>query len=373
MSFRIAIDARFYRSTTGGLGRYTRNLLNELGQLDRDNRYTVILTPQDEAEYVSPGQNFEKLVVDIPHYSTTEQTALLKLLNRQKFDLVHFAQFNHPILYRRPFVVTVHDTIMHRFPGTVQQRSLLHRAGYRLVFNDCQRAKKIFVPSEATKQDLVSELRFPEAKIIVTTEGSEAGFRTHTVAEVNVIKKKFDLPERFVLFVSRWEAYKGIPVLLPAFEKVVAKYPDLALVLCGRPDKQNPGVAEAVEAAKARGLRVITPGFVPDADLKPLYSAASVYVHPSQYEGFGIMVLEAFAAGAPVVTSNASSLSEVAGDAALLVDPTNADEIAAKISQVLADPKLAEEMRQKGFAQLKKFSWHQMAEKTLAVYKNTLG
>lgn len=372
MNYSIGIDARFYRSTTGGLGRYTRNLLKELGKLDAENNYTVILTPEDEAEYISPGANFQKLVVDIPHYSVAEQRRFYKILNAQNFDLVHFAQFNHPLLYRRPFVVTIHDVIMHRFPGLNRQRSWIHQLAYRLVFNDCKRAKKVIVPSRSTEHDLVQELHFPAQKIVVTAEGSENDFTPHSAAQIAVIKKKHNLPDRFLIFVSRWEDYKGIPVLLPAFEILTRKFPDLGLVLCGKPDPQNPQVATTVTEAQQRGLNVITPGFVSDEDLKVLYSAASVYVHPSKYEGFGIMILEAFGAGTPVVTSNVSSLPEVAGDAALLIDPTSPDDIADKVGQILNSPELAETLRRKGYDQAKKFSWAKMAKETLSIYREVL-
>lgn len=372
MSRRIALDARFWRAETGGLGRYSRNLLTELLELDQENQYTAIITPADELEFKLNAPNLHRLVVDIPHYSTAEQHALLKVLNQEKFDLVHFAQFNHPILYRRPFVVTIHDIIMHLFPGTVQQKSWLHRAGFRAVFNDCKRARRIFVPSESTKNDLIEKLGFPREKINVTVEGSEATFRQHSAEEVRAIKEKYSLPERFLLFVSRWEAYKGLPILLQSFENLAKDYPDLGLVICGQPDKQNPDVAAQVEAAKGRGLKVITPGFVPDEDLAPLYSAAAVFVHPSWYEGFGIMILEAFASGVPVVTSNVSSLPEVVGDAGLLVDPKDPKDIAAKIRQVLDDAQLAESLKQKGLERVKQYSWRKMAEETLAIYQQVL-
>ncbi len=369
---RIGLDLRFWRSETGGLGRYSRNLLTELLAIDQENQYTAIITPADEKEFQLKAPNLRTLVVDIPHYSTTEQRALLKILNKEKFDLVHFAQFNHPVLYRRPFVVTIHDIIMHLFPGIVQQKSWLHRVGYRAVFNDCKRARRIFVPSESTKKDLIEQLGFPGEKINITVQGSQGGFRLHSAAEIGAIKAKYQLPERFLLFVSRWEPYKGIPVLLEAFASLSKQYPDLGLVICGKPDKQNPEVAALVEDAKAGGLKVVTPGFIPDVDLAPLYSAATVYVHPSQYEGFGIMILEAFASGTPVVTSNVSSLPEVAGDAALLVDPKNPADIAAAIKKVLDDQALTDSLRQKGLERVKQYSWRKMAEETLAVYRQVL-
>ncbi len=372
MSRRVAIDARFWRGETGGLGRYSRNLLSELLEIDQENQYTAIITPADEPEFKLNAPNLRKLVVDIPHYSIAEQRLLTGILNREKFDLVHFAQFNHPVLYRRPFVVTIHDIIMHLFPGTVQQKSWLHRLGYRTVFNDCQRAQRIIVPSESTKNDLVEKLGFPREKINVTVEGSEAAFRPHSADEIWAVKQKYHLPERFLLFVSRWEAYKGLPVLLQSFESLAKVYPDLGLVICGKPDKQNPEVAAQVESAKGRSLKVITPGFIPDEDLAPLYSAATVFVHPSWYEGFGIMILEAFASGVPVVTSNVSSLPEVVGDAGLLTDPRNPKDIAAAIKKILDDPQLAESLKQKGLERVKQYSWRKMAEETLAIYQQVL-
>lgn len=373
MSFHIGIDARFYRSQTGGLGRYTRNLLTELAKIDQENRYTAIITPADQAEYVSPGPNFTKLTVDIPYYSLAEQRTLPRVLTDQGFDLVHFANFNHPILYRRPFVVTVHDLIMHLYPSGGQQTSLVRKLAYRWVMNDTKRAEKIFVPSQATSKDMVQMLHFPKEKLVVTLEGSESRFRPHDQSEIAAVKQKFGLPNRFLIFVSRWEKYKGLPVLLEAYEQLVKRHPELGLVICGKPDKQNPEIAELVASKQKSYPKILTPGFVSDQDLAALYSAASVYVHPSWYEGFGIMILEAFGAGTPVVTSNTSSLPEVVGDAGLLVDPHSSADVAAKIEAILTNPKLADELRQKGFAQVKKFSWTKMAEETLAAYRAVLG
>lgn len=369
---RIALDLRFYRAATGGLGRYSRNLLTELLKIDRENRYTAIITPADEAEFNLQAANLTKQVLAIGHYSLREQIGLNSYLTAQRFDLVHFANFNHPILYRRPFVVTIHDLIMHLYPSGGQKNSWLKRLAYRTVMNDCRRAKRIIVPSQSTRDDLVRRLNFPYRKIAITPEGSESGFRAHSDQEKRAIKTRLNLPERYLLFVSRWEEYKGLPALLEAYEQLVKKFPDLGLVICGQPDKQNPQIAGLVEAAKRQSRKIITPGFVSDEDLSAIYSAASVYVHPSWYEGFGIMILEAFASGVPVVTSRNSSLPEVVGEAGLLVDPRDASDIAAKISQILTDLKLAESLRQKGLERVKQYSWAKMAAQTLAIYQEVL-
>jgi glycosyltransferase involved in cell wall biosynthesis len=238
--------------------------------------------------------------------------------------------------------------------------------------NDTRRAKKIITPSESTKRDLVSVLKFPPENIVVTPEGSEKKFRLHSQKEIEAIKQKYKLPDRYVLFVSRWERYKGLTALIEAYQLLIDKFPDLALVICGQPAPQSPEVAQLIYDKQAKGLNIITPGFVNDDDLAAIYSAASVYVHPSWYEGFGIMILEAFASGVPVVTSNISSLPEVVGEAGLLINPHKPSEIASATERILSQPKLAEELRRRGLERVKQFSWAKMAKLTHQVYMQVL-
>lgn len=369
---RIGLDLRFWRSGTGGLGRYSRNLLKELLAIDKENSYTAIITPDDEPEFDLHAPNLTKLVIPIAHYSMSEQTKLAKILKRQNFDLVHSTNFNHPILYRRPFVVTIHDLIMHLYPTGRQKSSLIRKTAYRLTMNDCKRAKRIIVPSLATRNDLSKMLHFPASKIIVTPEGSEKVFRIHTEREKIAVKERLGLPKKYLLFVSRWESYKGLPALLAAHEQLTKTHPELGLVICGKPDKQNPQVTELVRQKQSANPNIVTPGFVSDEDLAAIYSAAAVYVHPSMYEGFGIMILEAMASGVPVVTSNTSSLPEVVGDAGLLVDPKNPDELVNAIERILGDKKLAEELVAKGLERVKQYSWAKMAKQTLAIYREAV-
>lgn len=370
---KIGLDLRFWRQGTGGLGRYSRNLLQELLKIDQINTYVAILTPADKAEFDLQAPNLQELIVEVPHYSLAEQRQLAKILTSQKFDLVHFTHFNHPIRYRGAFVVTLHDLIMHLYPSPAQQKSLIKNLAYRAVIRDCRRAAKIIVPSEATKQDLVKILRFPVEKIVITPEGSEGIFRPHNSEEIKAIKAKFKLPEQFLLFVSRWTHYKGLPTLLEAYQQLQKTHSQLGLVICGSPEKNSEVVEAQVRQLAAANPLVITPGFVSDVDLAALYSAATVYVHPSLYEGFGIMILEAMAAGVPVVTSNVSSLPEVVGEAGLLIDPKSPPEIASAIERILSDSTLAKELIRKGYERVKQYSWKRMAEQTLTVYKEILG
>lgn len=366
---KIGLDLRFWRSETGGLGRYSRNLLKELLVIDKENHYTAIVTDKDEPEFDLEAPNLTKLVVSIPHYSIAEQTRLSKILASQNFDLVHFANFNHPILYRRPFVVTIHDLIMQLYPSP-KQKSPIRRWPYLLTMSDCKRAKKIIVPSVATKKDLVVTLKFPETKIVVTPEGSEPVFREHSEREKIAVRERLKLPRKYLLFVSRWEKYKGLLELIEAHEQLVKKYPDLGLVIAGKPVSPDSEMALLVQQKQQANGSIITPGFVTDEDLAAMYSASAVYVHPSYYEGFGIMILEAFASGVPVITCNISSLPEVVGDAGLLVEPKNSLELAKAIERILTDDNLAYDLIKRGLERVKQYSWRRMAEQTLAVYKD---
>jgi glycosyltransferase involved in cell wall biosynthesis len=366
---RIALDLRLWRASTGGIGRYSRNLLTELVKLDHDTQYTAFITPTDEPEFTLEASNLQRVVVDIPHYSRREQSDLPKILKAGKFDLVHFANFNHPILYRRPFIVTIHDVIL----STIAKNpSKLKQTAYEIAIRDCKRARKVIVPSKSTRNDLANLLRFDPTKVVITPEGSEGLFREHSEEEKASIKKKLGLPDRYLLFVSRWERYKGLPALIEAYEAIKGTFPNIGLVIAGRPTQADPETAALVERKKSQDPQIVTPGFVSDEDLAAMYSAAAVYVHPSWYEGFGIMILEAFASGVPVVTSNLSSLPEVVGDAGVLVDPKRPNEVAEAVLSILADPNRAQDLIAKGYERNKQFSWNKMAEQTLAVYREVL-
>ncbi len=368
----IGLDLRFWRSGTGGIGRYSRNLLTELLAVDTENRYTAIITPADQPEFLLTSPNLVKEVVDIPHYSLAEQTKLNGYLAKQNFDLMHFTNFNHPIMYRGKFVVTVHDLIMHLPNVGGAGQPFLKRAAYRTTMRDCRRAERVIVPSESTKSDLVKLMGFKEDRIVVTPEGSEGSFRPHSDAEKTDVRARLGLPNRYLLFVSRWVRYKGLQALLDAFERLRREDSELGLVIAGSANKAEPAILARIEKLKSSGAPVITPGFVSDCDLAAMYSAATVYVHPSWYEGFGIMILEAFASGVPVVTSNVSSLPEVVGDAGILVDPRESEAIAAALQELINDTARRNVLIAKGLERVKQFSWRTMAEQTLRVYREVL-
>lgn len=370
---RICIDARFYRKSTAGVGRYTRGLIHHLQQVDTTNQYTVILTPADFAEWPkdTTPPNWHVEVLDIPHYSLAEQTKLLRYLNSQHFDLVHFTMFNHPIAYRKPFVVTIHDLTMTIFP----LRPLWHPRtwAYRFVmWHAARAAKRVIAPSQATAHDVHAMLGVPKEKIVVTFEAVEAEFKPVTDAKrLAAVKKKFGITKPFIFFLNAWRPHKGLPELVAAFQTVKQSH-DIQLLAGGKPNPSFPEVIAAVDAGKQATGEVIAPGFVSDDDMIALYSMATVFVFPSHYEGFGIPALEALACGCPTIAARNSSIPEAVGEAGIFFKTGDAADLARAIKMVISNPKLQAELKQKGLAQAKKFSLLKMATETRAAYDAAL-
>ncbi len=368
---RIGIDARVWRIETGGIARYTQALVRGLLEQDKVNEYTIIVNKEDAKHLHISAPNLKVLKVNIPQFSVAEQREFLHILNQEKFDLVHFTNFNHPIQYRGKFVVTIHDLIMYRFPSGAQTKSLIRKLAYRLIVRHTKRALKVIVPSTATAEDCVALLGLKDSQMVVIPHGGPTHV-TVSPSEITKVLTKFGIGKDYILFVSRWERYKGLDTLLEAFAILRQSFPDLTLVVCGKPVATSPDVAGLVRIAQEADLKVVTPGFVTDAELGALYQGAKVYVHPSRYEGFGLMILEAFAAGTPVVTSNVSCLPEVAGNAAVLVNPTDPVELAESIRSILKDPALAEKLQHAGLARAAIYTWKKTAASTLSTYLQAL-
>ncbi len=369
---RIAIDARFYRHSTAGVGRYTRGLIHHLLAHDPANHYTIILTPADYAEWPKDKQpkNCDVKILDIVHYSRGEQLELLHYLNEQKFDLVHFAMFNHPLLYKGKFVVTIHDLTMTLFP----LRPLWHPRtwAYRFVmWHAAQAAQHIIVPSQATKSDVHRMLHVPTKKITITLEAVEPEFvPQHDSKRFTELRQKFGITKPFLFFVNAWRPHKGLPDLVQAFMEL--NDPNLQLVISGKPNASFPNVATAVHDAQNKNPNVLTPGFISDEDMVSLYSMATAFVFPSHYEGFGLGAIEAISCGCPTLVARNSSLPEATGDAALFFDTGNIKQLKEAITKVTSDAKLRQDMRHKGLEHAKNFSFDTMAQETLAVYQQVL-
>ena len=295
----------------------------------------------------------------------------------QKVDIVHYPYFDPffatlPLLKKYKQVVTVHDltplVFPEHFPSGVRGRLVWQMQKFSL-----QRSDKVITDSEASKKDIVRLAGIAPDKIDVVYLAAGEEFKQMENGKWKIeIQKKYSLPESFVLYVGDVTWNKNLPRLIKAIQGI-----DLPLVMVGKSlvqkdfDRMNPWNKDLVEINKlAEGdKRVMRLGFVPTEDLVALYNAATVSVMPSIYEGFGLPIIEAMSCGTPVITTKGGSLQEVAGDAALYVDPYSVDSIANGIREVLSTKKLQVELSAKGLIQARKFNWKKAARETIEAYK----
>ncbi|MFC1721639.1 glycosyltransferase family 4 protein [Patescibacteria group bacterium] len=372
----IVIDARFVGPEQTGLGRYTEELLRGLEKVDSRNKYSVLLTSEGMSYWQPRARNFHKVEADFQWYSIREQLAVPKLLRRLNPDLVHFCHFNVPILWRRPFVVTIHDLTKDEFKGKESTTrssfvySLKHWA-YKLVIRHAVLgSKSVITISEASLKKIVKKYSIPRAKIAITYEAADPRFSKYRQIELTEedrkklsAKYKFNFP--FLLYVGNAYPYKNLTRLLQALKNLDSS---VSLV---NPCARSVFYDKLKEQARSMGLskRVVLPGFVPDEDLAKLYRAASAYVFPSLSEGFGLPLLEAQMAGLPVAASSTPPLPEVGGAGALYFDPYDISDITRKLKTILTDNTKRDDLVAKGDANLKRFDWKKTARQTLVIYQ----
>ncbi len=363
----IVIDARIRRASTG---RPVDRLLEYLPALDGENRYTILLEPGDD--WKSPSRKFKTVACKYRQFSFNplQQIAYSWQLYRLRPDLVHFTlTCQQPLFYFGRQITMTHDLTMLKYTRAGRLPEWLHKIrmlGYRLLlWQSHKKAAKILVPTEYVRDAVNKYHLFTARKVVVTLEASEPPLPGRA-------EKPEYAPDEFILYVGSAFPHKNLDRLIEAFEILKEHHPNLKLVLVG---KMEYHAKQLRRWAKKRlyAQDIIFTGFVPDGELKWLYTNAKAYVFPSLSEGFGLPGLEAMVHGCPVVSSNATSLPEVHGDAAVYFDPEDIADMAEKINQVLAaTPKARQELIEKGKRQAAKFSWRHMAEQTVAVYRELL-
>ena len=285
-------------------------------------------------------------------------------------SVFHATEHLLPRLSHVPSVFTLHDIAYLRYPQyhLLQNRLFLSLMMPRFL----AQAQRIITISESTRREALSCYPLDPAKIEVIPEGVEPRFRPEPDSNRQAqIRARYALPDRFILFVGTIEPRKNLRTLLDAYAALRPNAPDVGLVIAGG---KGWLYADFFDHLRALGLesQVQLTGFVPDDDLPALLSAAETFVYPSVYEGFGLPPLEAMACGVPVVCSNASSLPEVVGDAGLLVSPDNPRAWVEALDQVLTDPALRLDLRSRGLARARQFTWEAAARQTLAVYQRVV-
>jgi len=366
---RIGIDARIVHYARGGISNYVLHLLRALTTLDADVDYYVLHSRKDRTSPV-PGANFHPVACWTPSHHRLERWALGAETARWKLDLLHSPDFIPPAFGYRRSVVTVHDLNFLYYPQflTAQSRRYYNRQiEWAMRWTD-----HVLADSHATKSDLVSLLDVAAEKVTVVHLAADPAFRPLPEAEARRVAAQYNLEPGYLLCVGTLEPRKNIPGLLRAYRSLLDdKVTDAPLVLVGGKGWLYDDIFERVERLHLAGWVRFLHG-VPDANLVGLYNGAGVLTTPSFYEGFGLPALEAMACGTPVVVADRASLPEVVGEAGVLVDPDDPEDIARALARVLTDGSLRARMRELGLAQAARFTWEETARKTLTVYREVL-
>jgi glycosyltransferase involved in cell wall biosynthesis len=370
----IALDARLvYYRRYSGIGQYIVHLAEQLPGLDPDRRYTILYSRKDRRPLHHPTARRQALWT--PSHHRLEQLALPLELARLRLDLLHSPDFIPPFAGNFRRVITVHDLNFLYYPQYLTTES-------RRYYNDqIERAVRIadhiLADSHATRLDLIKLLHVPDEKIaVVWLAPNVEVYRVLEADEIAAARERLKLTESFILFAGTLEPRKNVAGLLRAYRLLLDRVrvndvnPDL--ILAGSRgwlfDETRALIAELHLTDRVRWI-----DSPPDADLVALYNLAAVFVLPSHYEGFGLTVLEAMACGTPAIISDRGSLPEIAGGAALEIDPDDPAELADAIERVLKDSALQHDLRHQGLKRVKEFSWERCARETLAVYHRVLG
>ena len=374
----VAINAHLLAHTRSfrraGVSHYIEQVLIHLGYLDQTNQYSVYTTRGIDQQALGLPPNFRVLPSRLPTINPRvripwEQLLAPLLLRQNGADLFHGVLNVLPLACPVPGVVTVHDLAFIRFPQTFRayNRTYLDFATRMSV----RRAVQILAVSEHTKRELVGLLGVPAERVVVTPNAVRAHFRPPEPATLAAFRASKGLPERFVLYVGTLEPRKNLTTLLSAYAEIARRH-DVPLLVGGGKGWLYDAVFQRLEELGLRE-RVHFVGYIEEEELPLWYAAATVFVFPSIYEGFGMPPLEAMACGTPVITSNSSSLPEVVGDAGLMVAPTDASAFATALDQVLSDAALHDELRTRGLVRAQAFAWRTTAERTLAAYAVAAG
>jgi glycosyltransferase involved in cell wall biosynthesis len=363
---RIGIDARKLHDF--GIGTYIRNLLRHLARIDRENEYILLCRPEDRAALAALGGNFRTVAETAGNYSIAEQVRIPLALRRERVELFHAPHYVLPPLVRCRSVVTIHDCIHLMFPQYLPNRFALQYARTSISLA-ARRATRVLTVSESSKRDI---LRFVDTEpekidVIYNAYDERFGVEPHE-QEVIRVRERYQLNDEFVLYAGNVKPHKNLERLIEAFNIVRSRGLDhLKLVMIGDEISKYAALRRAVHQHRLhKYVRFL--GYLPEETLAVMYRLAGVFVFPSLYEGFGLPPLEAMASGTPVVTSNVSSLPEVAGDAAVLVDPYDPISIADGIYRVLSDEGLRGSLRARGLARAQQFSWETSVRRVHAIY-----
>lgn len=356
-----------------GIGRYTIELIRALHNLPDKPDITLFasggIEPLADLNLPHISLTASKL---LPGLMTIGQMMIRDAVRRHPVDIIHDLSGVTPMFFgwqRTKRVVTIHDVIPWRYPHTSTR---LDRLIYRHYLpHVLPRIDAVATVSECSQSDITHFFRVSPEKVHTTPEGVARYFVPANADTVERVKQLYQINQPYLLCVGALQPRKNLPMVLEAFARIQAEIPH-QLVIVGSRNHPTSLISETIERLKLHD-RVLFTGYMPDEDLPALYTGAHAFVFPSLYEGFGLPVLEAMACGTPVITSNTSSLPEVAGDAALLVSPDNCDELVHALRRLITDTDLHSGLRKRGMAHVANFTWERTARETLRIYHQVLG
>jgi glycosyltransferase involved in cell wall biosynthesis len=380
---KIALNAWFWDKPSVGSGQYLKYLLPALLEAD-DALEIILISPKPfEPEPDFAEQRIKAHVAKTPFTNQSgnlakvwfEQITFPRACQKLGVDLAHVPYFGSPLAPTVPTVVTIHDLIpmiLPEYRGNIRVR--LYTS---LVAAAAPQARLILADSEASKRDILGKLGVPEEQVRVIYLAPAPHFQpAESWAQIAAIQEKYNLPDSFVLYLGGYDVRKNVAALLHAYTWVSTALGDqFPLVLAGQlPDKESTLFPDPLRIARELEIEefIITPGWIEEEDRPLVYAAATVFVYPSRYEGFGLPVLEAMACATPVVTTDASSLPELAGPAAFQLDPNDTKHMAAPIIRLCTEEASVEEMAQRGLDQVANFTWQKTARQTLLAYRDAL-
>ena len=376
---RIGIEAqRLFRPQKHGMDRVALEFINHLQQIDKVNEYFIFVKPDVDNQIISNTQNFKIVEIKGGPYPIWEQFKLPKQVKAYKCDVLHCTSNSAPLYSKIPIITTLHDII---YKETSLLRILLGRASwyqklgsiYRrlIVSRVIGKSKKLITVSHYERNNIQSKYNLENNKIRTIHNGVSKKFFAKIDEHLKEeIKKKYKLPDKFLLHIGNTDPRKNTARVFESFQKFTkTTNKTTKLVVIGLNREKVASIVRAVPLDPKIYQKIICPGYIADDDLPYVYSLAQMFLFPSLREGFGIPILEAMACGVPVITSNVSSMPEVAGDAACLVDPKSTTSLVKAIKKIDSDTYYKNELIQKGLHRHTLFSWEKMSNDILKIYK----
>jgi glycosyltransferase involved in cell wall biosynthesis len=374
---RVLIDCTGITRNKAGVGIYAKNLISELIRLRINQKYFLLVQDDDPDLAYDDVDNVTMLRVSAKYFRKLplrfllEQAVLPGLLVKHRIDVLHSLHYSFPLIrFGKMQVVTLHDMTFFNMPEVHQKIKVFY---FRFFIRAALRHpdKLIFV-SNSAMQDYISRLGSPRGSAVVIYHGKSEAYRTGLdPTEIKRVRGKYGLNGDFILFIGTIEPRKNLSRLVSAFAGMCGNHSGLVLAIAGMKGWMVDDLMETIRRFKLES-RIVFTGFVQEEEKPFLIAAAKAFTYPSLYEGFGIPVLEALACGVPTVTSNSSSLPEVAGDAALTVDPRNISELSDALEKVVSDEALREQLRKNSLVQAAAFTWENTARMTMQAYEDVI-